>query len=150
MQEPQPLEVGRWELLSAGEDVMILAVGRMVETALNAAIKLVGKGVRCGVIDARFIKPMDEAMLRDAAERHPLLVTLEDGVVMGGFGSAVLEKLAAWGIQTDVLNLGIPDRFIEQDTAAGQMADCGLTTPQVVEKVLGRVRALREARGRAV
>ena len=150
MQEPQPLAVGKWELLSAGEDAMILAVGRMVETALNAAIKLVGKGVRCGVIDARFIKPMDEKMLREAAERHPLLVTLEDGAVMGGFGSAVLENLAAWGVQTDVVALGIPDRFIEQDAAVGQMADCGLTTPQVVEKVLARVRALREARGRAV
>jgi 1-deoxy-D-xylulose-5-phosphate synthase len=129
---------------------MILAVGRMVETALNAAIKLVGKGVRCGVIDARFIKPMDEAMLREAAVRYPLLVTLEDGAQMGGFGSAVLEKLAELGVQTDVITMGIPDRFIEQDTAAGQMADCGLTTPQVVEKILNRVRARRGASGRAV
>ena len=150
MQENAPLKVGQWELLSAGEDAMILAVGRMVETALNAAIKLVGRGVRCGVIDARFIKPMDEQMLRDAATRHPLLVTLEDGIVLGGFGSAVLEKLADCGIQTDVITLGIPDRFIEQDTAAGQMADCGLTMPQVVEKVLARVRAIRGASGRAV
>ncbi len=150
MQENEPLEVGRWELLSAGDDVMILAVGRMVETALNAAIKLVGKGVRCGVIDARFIKPMDEEMLREAARRHPLLVTLEDGVVMGGFGSAVLEKLASWGAETAVATLGIPDRFIEQDTAAGQMADCGLSVPQVVEGILARVRAIRGASGRAV
>ncbi len=150
MQENAPLEVGRWELLSAGEDAMILAVGRMVETALNAAIKLVGKGIRCGVIDARFIKPLDEAMLREAAERHPLIVTLEDGVLMGGFGSAVLEKLAELGIQTDVVTLGIPDRFIEQDTFSGQMAECGLTTPQVVEKILSRVRARRGASDRAV
>ncbi len=150
MQENAPLAVGQWELLSAGEDAMILAVGRMVETALNAAIKLVGRGVRCGVIDARFIKPMDEKMLREAAEMHPLLVTLEDGAILGGFGSAVLEKLAEWGVQTDVINLGIPDRFIEQDTASGQMADCGLSMPQVVEKVLARVREKRVASGRAV
>ena len=129
---------------------MILAVGRMVETALNAAIKLVGKGVRCGVIDARFIKPMDEDMLRETAQRHPLLVTLEDGVVMGGFGSAVLERLAAWSVETSVVTLGIPDRFIEQDTASGQMADCGLSMPQVVETILTRVRAIRGASGRAV
>ena len=150
MQENAPLAVGQWELLSAGEDAMILAVGRMVETALSAAIKLVGRGVRCGVIDARFIKPMDEAMLRETAERHPLLITLEDGSALGGFGSAVLEKLADWGIQTDVITLGIPDRFIEQDTPTGQMADCGLSVPQVVEKVLTRVRALRASSGRAV
>jgi 1-deoxy-D-xylulose-5-phosphate synthase len=150
MQENAPLAVGQWELLSAGEDAMILAVGRMVETALNAAIKLVGRGVRCGVIDARFIKPMDDKMLRDAAERHPLLVTLEDGALMGGFGSAVLEKLAEWGIETTVINMGIPDRFIEQDSAPGQMAECGLSVPQVVEKVLTRVRAKRAASGRAV
>ena len=150
MQENMPLEVGKWELLSAGEDAIILAVGRMVETALSAAIKLVGKGVRCGVIDARFIKPMDEAMLREAAKRHPLLVTLEDGAMMGGFGSAVLEKLAEFSIQTDVITLGIPDRFIEQDTFVGQMAECGLTPPQVVETILSRVRAQRGASGRAV
>ena len=150
MQENTPLAVGQWELLSAGEDAMILAFGRMVETALNAAIKLVGRGVRCGVIDARFIKPMDEKMLREAAERHPLLVTLEDGAVMGGFGSAVLEKLAEWGVETTVINLGIPDRFIEQDTTPGQMADCGISVPQVVEKVLARVRAKRAASDRAV
>jgi 1-deoxy-D-xylulose-5-phosphate synthase len=149
MQECLPLAVGKWELLHEGEDVMMLAVGRMVEIALGAAIKLVGKGVRCGVIDARFIKPMDEEMLRGAAQ-HPLLVTLEDGVVMGGFGSAVLEKLAEWGVHTDVVTLGIPDRFIEQDTAAGQMADCGLTTQQIVETVLSRVRNRKEVPGRAV
>jgi 1-deoxy-D-xylulose-5-phosphate synthase len=150
MQENAPLAVGQWELLNAGEDAMILAVGRMVETALNAAIKLVGRGVRCGVIDARFVKPMDEEMLREAAEQHPLLITLEDGAVLGGFGSAVLEKLAEWGVETSVINLGIPDRFIEQDTASGQMADCGLTVPQVVEKVLTRVREKRASSGRAV
>jgi 1-deoxy-D-xylulose-5-phosphate synthase len=93
---------------------------------------------------------MDEAMLKETAERHPLMVTLEDGSVLGGFGSAVLEKLAGWGVQTDVITLGIPDRFIEQDTASGQMADCGLSVPQVVDRVLTRVRALRASSGRAV
>ena len=91
------------------------------------------------MIDARFIKPLDETMLRAAAEKHRLLVTLEDNIVSGGFGSAVNERLHAWGFKTDVLNLGVPDRFIEQGTVAQQMADCGLDAGSVAEAVMKRL-----------
>ena len=93
----------------------------------------------CGVIDARFIKPLDENMLRAAAQKHGLLVTLEDNIVAGGFGSAVNERLHAWGLKTDVLNLGVPDRFIEQGSVSQQMADCGLDVESVAAAVMERL-----------
>jgi len=138
LRDREPLSLGRWEELIGGEDVEILAVGRMVRVALNASVELVQRNISCGVVDARFIKPLDEALLRDAARRHRLLVTLEDNVLAGGFGSAVNEKLAAWGLRADVLNLGVPDRFIEQGSVSEQMEDCGLTPSAVAEAVAKR------------
>ena len=139
LRDHAPMRVGTWEEMIAGTDAMFLAVGRMVNVAMRAAMALMEKGVSCGVIDARFIKPLDEAMLRAAAEGHGLLVTLEDNVVSGGFGSAVNERLHAWGLKNDVLNLGVPDRFIEQGTVAQQMADCGLDAESVAAAVMERL-----------
>ncbi|MDO4573496.1 MAG: transketolase C-terminal domain-containing protein, partial [Clostridia bacterium] len=136
MQERGPLRVGEWELLAAGEDVMMLVVGRMVEVALQTSIELHGKRIRCGVVDARFIKPMDEAMLREIAQGSALLVTLEDNALAGGFGSAVLEKLAEWGMRREVLTLGVPDRFIAHATVAEQMEELGLTPAAIAQKII--------------
>ena len=85
----KPLRVGEWELLSEGEDVVFLAVGRMVQPALNACIELMHHGVRAGVVDARFVKPMDGDMLR-ASLKAPLWVTVEENVLSGGLGERVL------------------------------------------------------------
>ena len=139
LRDHAPMRVGVWEEMIAGADAMLLAVGRMVSVAMRAAMALMEKGVSCGVIDARFIKPLDENMLRAAAEKYGLLVTLEDNVVTGGFGSAVNERLHAWGLTTDVLNLGVPDRFIEQGTVSQQMADCGLDVDSVAAAVMKRM-----------
>ncbi len=131
----QPLKVGQWEELIAGEDVVILAVGRMVSTAMRVSIDLMGLHVACGVIDARFIKPMDEDLLEKAARGHRLVVTLEDGVLSGGFGAGVAEWLTDRGIQTELLRLGVPDRFIEYGTVSEQMAECGLEAGQVRDAI---------------
>ena len=139
LRDHAPMRVGAWEEMIAGTDAMFLAVGRMVSVAMRAAMALMEKGVSCGVIDARFIKPLDENMLRAAAEKYGLLVTLEDNVVSGGFGSAVNERLHAWGLKSDVLNLGVPDRFIEQGTVSQQMADCGLDADSVAAAVMRRL-----------
>ena len=139
LRDHAPMREGVWEEMIAGADAMFLAVGRMVNVAMRAAMALMEKGVSCGVIDARFIKPLDDNMLRAAAEKYGLLVTLEDNVVTGGFGSAVNERLHAWGLTTDVLNLGVPDRFIEQGTVSQQMADCGLDVDSVAAAVMKRM-----------
>ena len=89
----KPLKVGEWELLSKGEDVVFFAIGRMVQAAMNACIELMHHGVRAGVVDARFVKPMDEALLR-ASLNAPLWVTVEENVISGGLGERILAWLA--------------------------------------------------------
>ena len=138
LRDREPLRLGTWEELIAGDGVEILAVGRMVRVALNASVELAQRGIACGVVDARFVKPMDETMLRELAGKHRLIVTLEDNVVSGGFGSAVNEKLAQWGMAHEALNLGVPDRFIEQGTLEEQLSECGLTPMAVADAVAAR------------
>ena len=107
------IEIGTWEELIEGEDVVILAVGYPVYQALKASEKLYKEGIRVGVVNARFVKPLDEKLLLNLAQRYDTFMTVEDNVLMGGFGSAVLEFLADRGIQKRVVRLGVPDRFIE-------------------------------------
>jgi 1-deoxy-D-xylulose-5-phosphate synthase len=142
MQEGGELKPGEWELLMDGHDAMILAVGRMVELALAVSIELNGKQLSCGVMDARFIKPMDEEKLFQVANRVALVVTLEEGSVLGGFGCAVMEKLAKAGVQVPLLPLGIPDCVIEQGSIDQQMEDAGLTCRQVSERIRERMAEL--------
>ena len=135
----QELKIGQWEELLGGEDVMILAVGRMVRTALRVSIDLMGLNISCGVTDARFIKPMDEALLEKAAATHKLVVTLEDNALAGGFGSGVVEWMADHGHRTPLLRLGVPDRFIEYGQTAEQMVECGLDAESVLQAILKRM-----------
>ena len=107
------IEIGTWEELIQGEDAVILAVGYPVYQALTAAERLLKEGIKVGVVNARFVKPMDEKMLEELASRYELFITVEDNTVVGGFGSGVLEFFARKGIMKRVVNLGIPDRFIE-------------------------------------
>jgi 1-deoxy-D-xylulose-5-phosphate synthase len=109
----EELEIGSWEELIEGEDVVILAVGYPVYQALKAAEKLYKEGIKVGVVNARFVKPLDEELLTHLANRYDTLLTVEDNTVVGGFGSGVLEFLARKGINRRVVNLGVPDRFIE-------------------------------------
>lgn len=142
MRQTGDLEVGSWQRLIEGGEVVILAVGRMVKYALRASIILAGNGVCCGVIDARFVKPMDREMLLRTAKHARLLVTLEDFCLQGGFGSMVLEVLAAANVRCPVLNLGVPDRFVEHGSLEWQLKQCGLTPEQAAQAIL-------DARGRA-
>ena len=136
------LAVGVWEELAEGGDCVILAVGRMVQTALLTAIELSAFGITCGVVDARFVKPLDMALLRKCASSNRLLVTLEDGILPGGFGSAVLEALASDRRSVPVLNLGVDDRFIEYGTVSQQMEECGLTPPQIASAIRERLNGI--------
>ncbi|HIQ31505.1 MAG TPA: 1-deoxy-D-xylulose-5-phosphate synthase, partial [Aquifex aeolicus] len=107
------LKIGSWEELLEGEDAVVLAVGYPVYQAMKAAEKLYKDGIKVGVVNARFIKPMDEDMLLSLTRRYDLFITVEDNVVAGGFGSGVLEFFARKGLSPKVVNLGIPDTFIE-------------------------------------
>ena len=139
MDDREPLRLGSWEELIAGEEAEILAVGRMVNAALNASVRLAAFGLACGVTDARFIKPLDEEKLKNLGLSRRLIVTLEDNAVAGGFGSAVNEKIASWGLSVPLMNLGLPDRFVEQGTVAEQTEACALTPDQIADSVRKRL-----------
>lgn len=138
MQAQHSFNIGEWELLSAGDDVMMFAVGRMVQVAMQASIELMGKHVSAGVVDARFIKPMDRELLIKQASGVKLVVTIEENVLAGGFGEGVLEILAEEGIHVPVLPIGVPDRFIPHATVSQQMDACGMSSLQIARRILKR------------
>jgi 1-deoxy-D-xylulose-5-phosphate synthase len=124
------LPIGKGEeLRGAGEstlDVAVLAVGYSVQPALEAADTLIGEGHRVGMVNARFVKPLDETLICDVARRAKAIVTVEENVVMGGFGSAVLELLAREGLSTPATNIGVPDEFIHHASQKIQRRELGL------------------------
>ncbi|MGB8361418.1 MAG: 1-deoxy-D-xylulose-5-phosphate synthase, partial [Acidimicrobiia bacterium] len=121
----EPLEIGRAELIAEGGDVLLVAVGRMVEIAEKAALDLSGKGITAGVINARWVKPLDPRILEWAAAVDSV-VTLEDNVIAGGFGSAVAEMLAGAGLVKDMTHIGVPDGFLPFGSASDVMEAVGM------------------------
>jgi 1-deoxy-D-xylulose-5-phosphate synthase len=119
--EMKALPIGKAKLEKEGEKIALLAFGSMLHPCLQAAEKL-----NATVVNMRFIKPLDTAMLKKIAAEHTLLVTVEENVVAGGAGSAVNEWLLAQGYLIQVLNLGLPDRFIEHGDHQALLANCGL------------------------
>ena len=138
IQSQRNFRVGEWELLSSGKDVMIFAVGRMVQMAMQASIELMGKGLSVGVVDARFVQPMDEKMLLEQAAQVPLAVTVEENMVSGGFGEGVARLLTDRNVSCDLLVLGFPDRFIGHGTVDEQLEECGLNGYGISRRILKR------------
>lgn len=128
------LEWGTWERVQDGQGVVILAGGKGLEYAQKAAAGLDG----VGVVNARFVKPLDETMLREVARSARAIITVEDNTVVGGFGSAVLEFLNAEGIKTPVRVLGIPDEFQEHATVESVHARSGIDA-QAIRTVLAEL-----------
>ena len=143
IQSQRDFGIGEWELISSGSDVMIFAVGRMVQHAMQATIELMGKGISAGVVDARFIKPMDERMLALQAARAKLVVTVEENVLSGGFGEGVLDALARLGVNRPVLTLGVPDRFIAHASVRQQTEACGLSALGIADRIYKKVQELK-------
>src|SRR6202158_5643393 len=130
----EPLPVGRWEELRKGSDAVIFAVGRMVEVAKEAAERLEMQKVSCAVVNARWIKPVDPRIV-DWARTHPVVVTVEDNVGTGGFGGAVLEALAPFGLAGRVRMLALPDQFLPQGRASEILKEHGLDAAGVAGRV---------------
>jgi len=126
----EPLAIGKGELVRQGNNVAMLSIGSMLAPAMEAADEL-----NASVANMRFIKPLDEALILELANSHCLLVTLEDNVVMGGAGSAVNEVLAAHGVSTRVLNLGLPDNFVEQGGRDELLSLCGLDKDGILRAI---------------
>jgi 1-deoxy-D-xylulose-5-phosphate synthase len=134
---PRPLPIGRAETLVEGDDVCLIALGAPVGAALEAAEKLSRQGVSAGVLNARFAKPLDEQALLQAARRYRRLVTIEEHVVAGGFGSAVLELLAKHDYlqHTRVVQIGLDDAFVEHGPQSVLRRDHGLDASGIVRAI---------------
>ena len=124
------LEIGKAEIRHQGGRIAILAWGSMVTPALEA-----GKQLGATVVNMRFIKPIDEAMILDMAKTHDVLVTIEENVIAGGAGSAVNTYLQAQQILMPVLNIGLPDAFVEQGTREELLTECGLDTQGILQNI---------------
>jgi 1-deoxy-D-xylulose-5-phosphate synthase len=143
-EEPVTLAVGTGEILReapevAGEDahrVALLGYGTGVGKALAAAAILERDGIRATVADARFAKPLDSGLIAQLAAEHELLVTVEEGVLSGGFGSAVWETLnEAGGAQTRILRVGVPDRYVTHGAPALLYEEIGYTPERIAERI---------------
>ena len=131
----EPIELGKSQVLRWGTDGAILGLGGMLESALQAADVLAAEGIEVAVINPRFIKPLDEALLARVFSECRFVVTVEEGAVMGGFGSAVLELASDRGWDTrHVRRLGIPDRFIEHGEREELLAELGLSAQGIADK----------------
>jgi 1-deoxy-D-xylulose-5-phosphate synthase len=132
------IEYGTWETLRAGKDCAILAVGVMCQPAMEAAELLDADGLDVSVINCRFIKPLDMTLLTTITESHRILVTVEDGVEMNGFGarvSSVVHRIAP-GVRVNVM--GVPDRTYEHAARSRQLAWVGLTAEGIADRVRAR------------
>ncbi|MBN8215798.1 MAG: 1-deoxy-D-xylulose-5-phosphate synthase [Spirochaetes bacterium] len=133
---PEPVELGRMETLRRGREVCLIAYGAVAATALRAAERLAPEGIDLTVVNARFVRPLDLQGLAELSKGHRAILTLEEGALPGGFGSAVAEGLADLQLMPSRFRrLGIPDRFIEHAPRADQLAECGLDIDGVARAV---------------
>jgi 1-deoxy-D-xylulose-5-phosphate synthase len=134
----EPLEIGRGELITDGDDLLIVAYGAMVAPALATAGLLQEKGVRAAVINGRFLRPLDEALILPLAKRIGRVVTMEEGALAGGFGAAVVETLSDHNVLVPVLRIGIPDQLVDHASPEQSKLSLGLTPPQMAERIIAR------------
>ncbi|KAL6772036.1 DXS1 [Auxenochlorella protothecoides x Auxenochlorella symbiontica] len=143
----QPMEVGRGVVRRGGADVALLGYGTCVNACLAAADLLAAQGVSATVVDARFCKPLDTALVRRMAAEHPVMITVEEGSI-GGFAAHVMQFLALEGLLDGKLKfrpMTLPDRYIEHGTQAEQMAEAGLTASHIAGTALSVMGVKRDA-----
>ena len=144
--KPQPLAIGKSETLRKGKDVAIIAYGSMVMPALEAADRLKADGVDATVVNARFVKPLDEEMVLTLAREFDLIVTVEEAYLAGGFGSAVLELLEANGSQDKVklVRMGVADEIVTHGDPKVLLARYGLDADGIRDRVIGSLKSLND------
>ena len=134
--EPKALPLGKGKQLRKGKDGTILAIGNRVHPALEAAELLAAKGLDYGVVNMRFVKPLDTKSIDAALKVSPHLITVEDNALAGGFGSAVAEYLADTQAHFKLLRLGYPDQFVEHGKAGQLYAAFSLDAQTMAKKIL--------------
>ncbi|MEM6753469.1 MAG: 1-deoxy-D-xylulose-5-phosphate synthase [Cyanobacteria bacterium P01_C01_bin.38] len=132
----EPLEIGKAEILRNGDDVLMIGYGSMVNSTLQAAEILSEHGIEATVINARFCKPLDTELMFPLAKQIGKVVTLEEGCLMGGFGSAVAEALLDADILVPIKRFGVPDILVDHAKPDQNKAELGLTSPQIAQRIL--------------
>ena len=140
-QKMTALPLGKGRVVQDGKGVAILAFGPVL-----AACREVGKVIGATVVDMRFVKPIDEALILDLAAAHDLLVTVEENAIMGGAGSAVNELLAQRNVVMPVLNLGIPDRYVDHAKPVEMLEACGLDADGIASAIQTRLKDLEQGK----
>lgn len=130
-----PVPYATWEVLRPGNDVAILGVGTMALPAAAAAADLADQGIEATAINARFLKPIDETMLAELAERCRLIVTVEEGSIVNGFGAMIARRIEEMNSEVRVVTMGVPDQLIAQAARPRQLAEFGLTAAGIADRV---------------
>lgn len=142
--ELKEIPIGTWETVQNGDAAAILAIGPMVQVAQEAAETMAKEGIHVRVVNARFIKPLDKAMLRQLSEARMPILTIEEGALQGGFGAAVMEFYAKEGFDgMHIRTMGIPDYFVEHGSVKDQRKEVGLTPENVIAHVTELLQAAR-------
>lgn len=135
----EEIQIGQGRVVQEGEDLAYLTIGHVGNYAAEAIEQLKKEGISAGHYDMRFVKPLDEALLHQIFKRHNCIITVEDGCVMGGFGSAILEFMADHGYQAKVSRLGIPDRIVEHGEQLELHRECGFDPEGLYQEALKMV-----------
>jgi 1-deoxy-D-xylulose-5-phosphate synthase len=129
------ITVGKGRMIREGKDIAILTIGPVGNFVMEACTKLAQIEIEVAHYDLRFLKPLDKELLHEVFKKHSLIITVEDGVISGGFGSAILEFMADNGYNATVKRLGIPDNFVEHGTQAELYKQCGYDVLGIVDTV---------------
>jgi len=131
----EKLEIGKGRKLREGKEITIISIGHVGNFVSEAAEKLSEENIKISHYDMRFLKPFDEDLLHDALKKHSKIITIEDGTIVGGLGSAVLEFMAENNYKADLKRLGIPDQFIEHGSLEELHKECGFDVDSIVQCV---------------
>ncbi|MDB0440599.1 1-deoxy-D-xylulose-5-phosphate synthase [Clostridioides difficile] len=134
--EYKELRLGKYEILDDGQDTVILSIGNMVKHALEAKELLLEEGINPTIVNARFLKPMDEDMLHTLFKNHKNVVTIEDNVITGGFGSRISKFIIDNGYKVNILNIAIPEEFVKHGNADELYSFVGLSPKCIAEKII--------------
>lgn len=128
------IAIGTGRKVKTGSDVAILSIGHIGNEAMKAAGRLEDENISAAVYDMRFVKPIDEMLLHEVFGKHDKVITVEDGSIQGGFGSAVLEFMADNGYKADIVRLGIPDRIVEHGSQEQLYAECQYDADSIIRE----------------
>ena len=138
------IEIGKGRCLKSGHNIALLSIGHIGNAAMQAAVIAENLGINVGVYDMRFLKPLDESLIHEVAETYSHIITIENGVLKGGFGSAVAEYVVDNKLPVTVYRMGIPDSFITHGSLRELHKDCRIDTEAIVDKICELDKLIRE------